>query len=126
MVKQQSKLKNFTESKAWQEGHKLVLAVYRFLRSFPAEEEFSLRNQMQKASVTITTNMAEGLATDSRVDRLNFFLAANAAMIELQNCLLISRDVGFLKSAYFDEIARQTAVVNKQLSGLIAATEKMI
>lgn len=121
---QGKKSKNFTESRAWNEGHKLVLATYRFLRTFPDEEQFSLRNQMQRATVSITTNLAEAHAVSSARDRLKYYTEANIAMIEFQNCLLIARDVGYLKSAYFDEIARQAVSVNKQLAGLLASANK--
>lgn len=123
---QGSTTKDFTGSKVWQEGHKLVLTTYRFLRAFPAEEQFSLKNQMQKAAVTITTNIAESHSAGSTNEKLEFLVVANASMIEFQNCLLISRDVGYLKTAYFDEIARQTAVVSKQLSALTTATQKLV
>lgn len=122
---QGAKPRSFTESKAWQEGHKLVLTTYRFLQKFPAEEQFSLKSQLQKSVVEITTNIAEGCAAGSRSERLKFFMMANTSIIEFQNCLLISHDVGYLKTAFFDEIARQAAVVNRQLSGLIAATQGM-
>ncbi len=121
---QGSKPKNFTESKAWQEGHKLVLTTYRFLQKFPAEEEFSLKSQLQRSAVSITTNLAEGSAAVSRSERLKFFVMANASMIEFQNCLFISHDVGLLKTPFFDEIARQAAIVNRQLMTLIAAAQK--
>ena len=120
---QGAKARNFTESKAWQEGHKLVLTTYRFLQKFPVEEQFSLKSQLQESVVAITTNIAEGCATESRSERLKFFLAANTSMIEFQNCLFISHDVGYLKTPFFDEIARQLAIVNRQLSGLIASAQ---
>jgi four helix bundle protein len=124
MKMQGTKAKNFTEFRPWHEGHKLVLTTYRFLRAFPDEGQFSLRDEMKKAVVSVTNNIAEGYACDSAAERMNFFVLANAAMVEFQNCLLIARDVGYLKSAYFDEIARQAAIVNRQLAGLVSATKK--
>ena len=46
---QGTKAKNFTEFRPWHEGHKLVLTTYRFLRAFPDEGQFSLRDEMKKA-----------------------------------------------------------------------------
>ena len=48
---QGTKAKNFTEFRPWHEGHKLVLTTYRFLRAFPDEGQFSLRDEMKKAVV---------------------------------------------------------------------------
>lgn len=121
---QGTKMNTFTTSKAWLEAHKLVLVTYRFLRAFPTEEQFSLKNQMQQASVAITTNIAKGYANEFAADKLQCFMSASTSMIEFHNCLLISRDVGYLKAAYYDEISRQMMVVNKQIAGLIATAKK--
>ena len=115
--------KKFTESRAWQEGHKLVLITYRFLRAFPAEESFSLKNEIQKAAVTITMNLAEACSFDDASERMTYLVSAQTAMIELQNALLIARDVSYLKPAYYDEIARQVAVVHAQIVSQIKTVQ---
>ena len=54
------KIKSFTDLDAWKEAHKLVLLIYRHTKSFPEEEKFGLTNQIRRATVSITSNIAEG------------------------------------------------------------------
>ena len=51
------KIKSFTDLKAWQEGHRLVLAIYKITREFPKDEQFGLSNQLRRAVVSVTSNM---------------------------------------------------------------------
>jgi four helix bundle protein len=59
------KIREFVDLKAWQEGHKLVLRVYLITKKFPKEEMYSLADQMRRASVSITSNIAEGFGRQS-------------------------------------------------------------
>ena len=54
------KAKEFTDLIVWQEGHKLVLMIYKICKKFPENEKFGLVSQMQRAAVSITSNIAEG------------------------------------------------------------------
>jgi len=58
-------IKNFTDLNAWKENHKLVLMIYKCLKHYPKEEMFALSNQMRRASVSITSNIAEGFGRQS-------------------------------------------------------------
>lgn len=116
--------KKFTESRVWQEGHKLVLVTYRFLRAFPANESSTLKSEIQKSAIAITSNLADACSFDNTSKRLEYLMQAQTAMIELQNCLLIARDVNYLKPAYYDEIARQVAVVQAQIVSQIKTAQR--
>ena len=60
MNKDETKIRSFTDLYAWQEGHKLVLMVYKITKEFPREELFCLVSQMRRAVISITSNIAEG------------------------------------------------------------------
>ena len=118
--------KNFMGSKAWQATHKLVIVTYRFLRSFPPEESFSLKSEIQRAAVAVTMNMSKACSFDDVDERLKYLLAAQTAMVELQNALLIARDVTYLKPAYYDEIARQVVAAHTQIVSQIKAAQGIV
>lgn len=120
----ENKISNFTDLSAWQEGHKLVLLIYSITKKFPIEERFGLANQIRRASVSITSNIAEGFSRRSAKEKNQFFSIAKASMTETQNQLLIARDVGYISSYVFENIAKQTIVISKLLTGLIKATRQ--
>lgn len=54
------RIKSFTDLMVWQQGHKLVIMVYRITKRFPKEETYSIIDQMRRAAASITANVAEG------------------------------------------------------------------
>lgn len=112
------KIKSFTDLKAWREGHKLVLIVYRETEKFPKKEIFGLTSQMRRAAVSVTSNIAEGFSRNTNKDKCQFYSNALGSLTELQNQLLIARDVGYLERKLFFEIANQTIIVAKIINGL--------
>ena len=113
-----SKIKSFTDLNAWKEGHKLVLMIYKNTDAFPQKEVFVLTNQMRRSVVSITSNIAEGFSRATDKDKVQFYSIAQGSLTELQNQLLIARDVGYIKEEIFREIANQTITVSKLINGL--------
>ena len=60
-----SKIQSFTDLNTWKEGHRLVLMIYEITKEFPREEMFGLNNQLRRAAVSITSNIAEGFSRHS-------------------------------------------------------------
>ena len=80
------KIKSFTDLIAWKEGHSLVLAIFKEIRKFP-REGYSLRDQMGRCSISITSNMAEGFSRKSRKEKVQFYYMSLGSTTELQNQL---------------------------------------
>lgn len=112
-------IKSFTNLDAWSEGHKLVLLIYQITKAFPKEEMFGLVMQMRRCSVSITSNIAEGFSRQSYKEKLQFYSMALGSTTELQNQLLIAKDVEFIKKEKFQELAEQSIKVHKILNGLV-------
>lgn len=117
------KIKSFTGLRAWQEAHKLVLAVYQITKKFPQEEIFCLVNQMRRCVVSVTSNIAEGFGRQSYKEKTQFYYIAQGSITELQNQLLISRDVGYIDNEKFQAVSLLSVNVGKILSGLIKASK---
>ncbi len=113
------KIRSFTSLIVWQEGHVLVLLVYKVTENFPQKELFSLIDQMRRCVVSITSNIAEGFSRQSKKEKLQFYYMALGSLTELQNQLLVAKDVGYIKKEDFDKLAMQTVTVSKLLNGLI-------
>lgn len=122
MEETKDKIKSFTDLRAWKEGHKLVLMIYEITKSFPKEEQFGLTSQVRRAAVSITSNIAEGFSRQSFKEKIQFYSIALGSLTELQNQLLIARDVKYIDEVSFDKMAEQTVVVSKIMNGLIKSS----
>lgn len=120
------KIKSFTDLVAWQEAHKLVLMVYEITRKYPKEEIFGLTNQTRRASVSTSSNIAEGFSRNTPKDKLQFYCISLGSLTETQDQLLIARDVGYINRVEFNKIADQTIIVNKLVNGLIKKIKSLI
>ena len=68
-------IKDFTDLFSWKESHKLILMIYKMLKKFPKEENFALSDQMRRASVSITSNIAEGFGRQTIKEKIQFYYA---------------------------------------------------
>lgn len=125
-ITSKGKIQSFTDLIVWQEGHKLVLTLYKETRFFPKEETYGLTNQLRRSAVSLTSNIAEGFGRKKMADRLRFYHIAQGSLMELQNQFLIARDVGYLDKRSFLRLANQSISVQKLLSRLVKASEQRI
>lgn len=121
-----SKIQSFTHLNAWKEGHKLVLKVYQLTKGFPREETYCLTDQMRRCAISITSNIAEGFSRQSYKEKVQFYSIALGSVTELQNQLMVSKDVSYIEANEFEEIAGRTVIVHKLLNGLIKGARKYI
>ena len=116
----------FTDLLAWQEGHRLVLLIYKLTKKFPREELYSLTDQLRRAAVSITSNIAEGFGRHSYKEKVQFYYLAHGSLIEVKNQIIIARDVGYLKSSAYDDVKLQSDMAHKLLQGLITKSKSFL
>jgi four helix bundle protein len=109
----------FTDLETWQEGHKLVVQTYKLL---PGND--SLSTQMQRAAVSVTSNIAEGFGRQLLKDKTHFYVMARGSLTELQNQIVIARDIGRLTKTDSDKISEQSTRVLMLIHGLIRSLNK--
>ena len=94
-INEPKKIIYFTDLNTWKEGHKLVLTIYQITKKLPKDELFGLTSQMRRAAVSITSNIAEGFSRQSFKEKAQFYSMAQGSLTELQNQLLVSKDIGY-------------------------------
>jgi len=119
------KIRTFTDLYAWQEAHKLVLMIYKITKEFPKEELFGLVSQIRRAVVSITSNIAEGFSRQSYKEKIQFYSIAQGSNTEVQNQLLIAKDIDYISEDNFNKIAEQSVTVHKLLNGLIKKSKNI-
>ncbi len=118
------KISSFTDLNAWKEAQKFVVLIYEVTRSFPKEEIYGLTSQIRRASVSITSNIAEGFGRDTYADKAHFYIIAHASLMEVVSQLYVAKDVGFLPNNEFDNLIDQSVLAHKILRGLIRSTKE--
>lgn len=126
MNNESNKITTFTQLKAWEEGHKLVLAIYTATKNFPKEEKCCLIDQIRRAVISITSNIAEGFSQETYKDKLRFYYQANGSLIEVENQLLVSKDVGYIQQSEFDNLINQAKKTHMLLQGLIKKSRSYV
>lgn len=95
------KIQSFTDLITWQKGHELVLRIYKITKTFPREETYSLVDQMRRCVISITSNIAEGFSRKSYKEKIQFYSMALGSTTELQNQILVAKDVGYITQEQF-------------------------
>jgi len=119
----EKEIKNFYDLEVWQRGHLLVLEVYKLTKNFPGEEKFGITSQIRRAAASITANIAEGFARFHFNDKIKFYLNSRGSAAEVQNFLLLAKDLGFISLDICKNLGSVAAEVRKLINGLIRSIE---
>jgi four helix bundle protein len=95
---------NHKEMDVWQRSMDLVSEIYKVTKDYPKEELFGLTSQLRRAAVSITSNIAEGSARRSKIERKRFYEIARASLVEVDSQLEISIKLDYLKQDYIKEL----------------------
>ncbi len=120
------KIESFTDLRVWQEGHKLVLLIYKLTKSFPKVETYSLIDQMRRAVASITANIAEGFGRQGYKEKIQFYYIAKGSLTEVKNFVFIAKDVGYLSEEDYKSLIEQANIVDQLLQGLIRKSKTFI
>ena len=109
---------NYRDLKVWQIAVDVVEAVYRLTREFPKHESYGIAQQIQRAAVSVPSNIAEGHARASTKEFLHYISIALGSLAELETQLIVATRLQYLKTQELDSILQQTDETGKMLRGL--------
>jgi four helix bundle protein len=112
-------MKDFRTLKVWEKAHVLTLAVYKATEKFPKQEIYALTNQIQRAAVSVPTNIAEGCGKDSDAELKRYFVIAMGSASELEYLLLLARDLTYLSEDGHQILSSDLVEVRKMLNAFI-------
>jgi len=96
--------KRFEDIVAWQEARELARIVYGLTRKGALAKDFGMRDQIQRAAVSVGSNIAEGFARNGNKEFLNFLWIAHGSAAEVQSQLYTILDAGYITRSEFDEV----------------------
>lgn len=112
-------MSDFKKLLAWQKGHALAMNVHRAARRMRATHHKSLRSQMVRAAMSISTNLVEGCGQQSRREFGRFIRIALNSASELEYHLIVASEINAITRTDFDALTSQTVEVRTMLHGLL-------
>ena len=112
----------FEKLEVWQEARKINQVIYRLIRKFPRQELFAMTSQIRRASISVSSNIAEGSGRNSDKDFAHFLEQSYGSLMEVASVFYLALDEGYVTEndldPIFDEIeklAKRTASLNRSL-----------
>ena len=95
---------SFEKLDVWQDARLFVKEIYTITKLFPSEERYNLCSQIQRASISIVSNIAEGLSRNSDKEKIRFIEIAYGSLMEVYCQIYISVDLLYITAQQFDEL----------------------
>lgn len=106
---------NYLELKIWQRSRALVKVIYQLTESFPGDQQYGLTSQIQRAAISIPSNIAEGAGRDSSKEFMRFLDIANGSAFELETQLFLSSDLGYANVVQVKNIILELKEIQKMI-----------
>ena len=117
----QQSARNFHNYKVWQDAVDLATLVYNTTSKLPWFEKKGLCDQLQRAVVSISSNIAEGAGRPTDADFAHFLDQSLGSANEVETQLLISKNLRYISEEQFCQLTNSLTNIQKQLTGLIAS-----
>ena len=108
-----------TKTSVFQESKKLTLECYRITKDFPADERFSIVQQIRRAALSVHLNIAEGCSRKSEAERKRFFEISRGSVIEIDTAIDIAYELKYKAEKELQPLDTYLVSTFKQLTGLI-------
>src|SRR3990172_11262445 len=118
------KIERFEDLIAWQKARDLTRAVYETSRRGAFGKDFGLAGQIQRAAVSIMSNLAEGFERGGRAEFHQFLSTAKASCAEVRSLLYVASDVGYIDKPTFESLLGRAGEVARIIGGLRASVDK--
>ena len=120
-----NKLQSFKDLNIWQKVVDLASLVYKVTENFPKSELYGITNQMRRASISISSNIAEGFKRSHGKEKVQFYNIVYGSVAELESQIEISKRLGFLKEEEDYKLLMNLVIeVSKMIDALIKSTHK--
>lgn len=112
-------MRNFRELKVWQDARQLVKDIYLITQLLPDTEKYGLISQINRCSVSITANIAEGCGKYSNKDFVRFLQISLGSAYELESHLILCEDLSFINPDQLSSIIKKVQLLQKRIASLI-------
>lgn len=112
-------VKTYKDLIAWQKAIVLVTDIYKVTGTFPSDEKFGLTSQLNRAAVSVPSNIAEGWGRETHGSYLQFLRNSRGSLMEIQTQLIIAMHLEYIDAKQHEIISEKCDEVGRILQGLI-------
>ena len=120
-----NKKHHFRNLLCWQKARTLRIEIYKIAKKLPDNERYALANQMRRAAVSITSNIAEGYGRYHYQENIQFCRQSRASIYECEDHLVTCLDEGFISKEGYEDLVTQIIETRKILDGYINYLKKL-
>jgi len=117
---------SFDKLEVWSDARLFVTKIYNLTKLFPPEEKFGLCSQIQRAAVSVVSNIAEGTSRFSNKEKLRFIEIAYGSLMEVYCQSCVAMDLDYIKSEQCDLIKQSTLKISNKLTALSRSIQNKI
>jgi four helix bundle protein len=115
-------MSDFKKLRVWEKARELARIVYRATRTFPDTERYGLTSQMQRAVISVGSNIAEGCGRSSEAEKARFFRIAAGSLSELEFQTIIAGDLSFIGEEQVNDMLGRI----KEIGGMLGALTNVV
>ena len=119
-----SKVERFEDLKVWQMAHDLSVAVYSLTKCGEFSKDWGLRDQIQRASVSVMSNIAEGFERYSRQEFKQFLSVARGSCAEVRSQVQLAKSLGYVSDADCSTIYEKCIALSRSIGGLRSSLDR--
>ncbi|MFZ0944197.1 MAG: four helix bundle protein [Syntrophobacteraceae bacterium] len=119
-----AKIERFEDLIAWQKARGLTQAIYEVTRNGDFAKDYGLSSRIQRAAVSVMSNIAEGFERGGRGEFHQFLSTAKASCAEVHSQLYVALDAGYLDEASFDALIQKAEEVARIVGGLRSSVHR--
>ena len=117
-------INRFEDLIAWQKARTLTKKIYTVTKNEKFRKDFGLKDQIQRASVSIMSNIAEGFDRASNAEFHKYIVIAKGSCAEVKSQLYVSKDIGYISRSSFNELKGLADELSLIIGGLRSAIQK--
>jgi len=111
----------FEKLSVWQNSRKLVKEIYCLTKALPTDEKYGLANQIQRAAISVSSNIAEGSSRTSGKDQGHFYQTAYASLMEVLCQLILCLDLTYISEQNYQSTREYIDLISYQINQLRTA-----
>ena len=110
---------NYRKLDVWKRALNLTKVIYEITRDFPNEEKYGLSGQLRRASVSVSSNIAEGCGRRTSKDYIQFLHNAMGSVKEVESELFLAEKLGYIKMIDIEKIFKELDEICNMIGGVI-------